>query len=78
MSKDGKVLAAEAGGPEATVNVVKKIVEGLGGGEKKEEVEKVEEKVEEEKPAEENGEKKDEGADAPNGDAKVEEEKKDE
>ncbi|KAK3325779.1 thioredoxin-like protein [Apodospora peruviana] len=31
VSKAGKVLAAEPGGPDATVNVVKKIVDNLGG-----------------------------------------------
>lgn len=33
MKKDGEVLAAEAGGPAATVDVVKAVVEKLGGAE---------------------------------------------
>lgn len=31
VDKSGKVLAAEAGGPQATVDVVKAVVEQLGG-----------------------------------------------
>ena len=31
VDKSGKVLAAEAGGPQATVDVVKAVVEKLGG-----------------------------------------------
>ncbi|KAL1628020.1 thioredoxin peroxidase dot5 [Neofusicoccum ribis] len=34
VDKAGKVLAAEAGGPDATVEVVKKLVEGKGGADK--------------------------------------------
>lgn len=37
VDKEGKVLAVEAGGPAATVEVVKKLVESTGGeGEEKE------------------------------------------
>jgi peroxiredoxin Q/BCP len=31
VDKEGKVLAVEAGGPAATVEVVKKLVESMGG-----------------------------------------------
>jgi peroxiredoxin Q/BCP len=34
VDKEGKVLAVEAGGPAATVEVVKKLVESQGGDEK--------------------------------------------
>ena len=51
VDKEGKVLAVEAGGPAATVEVVKKLVESMGGDKK--EVEKIEEKeAENEKAAE--------------------------
>ncbi|KAK3358899.1 merozoite capping protein-1 [Lasiosphaeria hispida] len=82
VDKAGKVLAAEAGGPEGTVSVVKKIVSELEeAGE--EPLEKVEEKPAAEKPAEKAEEDEADVAeeDAPNGDAKAEEkdgEKKDE
>ena len=33
VDKEGKVLAVEAGGPAATVEVVKKLVESTGGDE---------------------------------------------
>ncbi|KAI0151211.1 merozoite capping protein-1 [Pestalotiopsis sp. NC0098] len=49
VDKSGKVLLSEPGGPAATVNAVKALVEGGAGGEAKEEP--VAEKVEEEKPA---------------------------
>lgn len=45
------MLAVEAGGPAATVEVVKKLVEGMGGDEKDGDGEKAEEK-EDEKAAE--------------------------
>ncbi|KAF1990956.1 AhpC-TSA-domain-containing protein [Aulographum hederae CBS 113979] len=32
IGKDGKVLAAEAGGPQATVDIVKGVVDGMAGG----------------------------------------------
>ena len=48
VDKEGKVLAVEAGGPAATVEVVKKLVDSMGGdGEKVDENE-----VEDEKAAE--------------------------
>lgn len=50
VDKEGKVLAVEAGGPAATVEVVKKLVDSMGGdgdGEKAEAKE-----VEDEKAAE--------------------------
>ena len=48
VDKEGKVLAVEAGGPAATVEVVKKLVDIMGG-----DGEKVDEKeVEDEKAAE--------------------------
>jgi peroxiredoxin Q/BCP len=31
VDKEGKVLAAEPGGPEPTVNVVRKLVASMGG-----------------------------------------------
>lgn len=37
VDKEGKVLAVEAGGPAATVEVVKKLVDSTGAGEKAEE-----------------------------------------
>jgi len=40
VDKEGKVLAVEAGGPAATVEVVKKLVESDGGDEKEAEDEK--------------------------------------
>ena len=53
VDKEGKVLAVEAGGPAATVEVVKKLVEGMGGDEKDGDGEKTEEKeAEDEKAAE--------------------------
>ena len=46
VTKDGEVLAAEPGGPAATVEVVKGLVEKLGGAGKKKELDKVEERAE--------------------------------
>jgi peroxiredoxin Q/BCP len=43
VDKEGKVLAAEAGGPAATVEVVKGLVESMGGNEKDDGLEKAEE-----------------------------------
>lgn len=40
VDKEGKVLAVEAGGPAATVEVVKKLVDSTGGDEKEAEDEK--------------------------------------
>ncbi|KAH7030463.1 thioredoxin-like protein [Macrophomina phaseolina] len=57
VDKAGKVLAAEPGGPDATVEVVKKIVAEKGG-----DVEKVEEAGEKEKQADKEAEKVDGGA----------------
>lgn len=31
MDKSGKVLVSEAGGPKETVELVRKVVEGMGG-----------------------------------------------
>nr|OQO21227.1 hypothetical protein B0A51_09310 [Rachicladosporium sp. CCFEE 5018] len=45
VDKEGKVLAAEAGGPAATVEVVKKLVKTLGGDAGAEGVKKAEEKA---------------------------------
>lgn len=42
VDKEGKVLAVEAGGPAATVEVVKKLVDSMGGEEKVGDVEKAE------------------------------------
>ena len=42
VDKEGNVLAVEAGGPAATVEVVKKLVENMGGDEKDEGLEKAE------------------------------------
>ncbi|KAK0720889.1 thioredoxin-like protein [Lasiosphaeris hirsuta] len=86
VDKAGKVLAAEAGGPEATVSVVKKLVAELEEGGAGEPLEQVDEKPAAEEAAEEAAEKVEEDVaekekDAPNGDAKAEEkdgEKKDE
>ncbi|KAK4224429.1 peroxiredoxin DOT5 [Podospora fimiseda] len=76
VDKSGKVLAAGAGSPEGTVNVVKGIVESLGAGEG--DVEKVEEKVEEKvKEGEEKAEKVEEAEEA-NGKTNVEEKKEEE
>lgn len=47
VDKSGKVLAAEAGGPQGTLDVVKEIVAGWGGVDEKEEPKKEEEKTEE-------------------------------
>lgn len=56
VKKDGEVLAAEAGGPAATVEVVKKIVEKIGGFDKGEEgLEKAEERADEAEKKEEKG-----------------------
>lgn len=53
VDKEGKVLAVEAGGPAATVEVVKKLVDSMGGDEKDGDGEKAEAKeVEDEKAAE--------------------------
>jgi peroxiredoxin Q/BCP len=43
VDKEGKVLAVEAGGPAATVEVVKGIVESMGGDAEDEGLEKAEE-----------------------------------
>jgi peroxiredoxin Q/BCP len=43
VDKEGKVLAVEAGGPAATVEVVKSIVESVGGDAEDEGLEKAEE-----------------------------------
>lgn len=51
VDKEGKVLAVEAGGPAATVEVVKKLVEGMGGDEKDVDGEKAEEKEDEDEKA---------------------------
>lgn len=59
VSKEGKVLAAQAGGPEVTLRVVEEVVEGLKGGEG-EEKEVVKEEREGEKKEREEGEGKDE------------------
>jgi thioredoxin-dependent peroxiredoxin len=48
VDKSGKVLAAEPGGPQATVDVVKKIVEELGGSAADAGIEKAEERAKEE------------------------------
>ena len=42
VDKEGKVLAVEAGGPAATVEVVKGLVESMGGDEKDGDLEKAE------------------------------------
>jgi peroxiredoxin Q/BCP len=86
VDKAGKVLAAEPGSPEGTVNVVKELVKSLSGSEAA--AEKVEEKVEEakgveqtrEQEAAEKGEEKPAETTAPapaptNGEEKVEEKK---
>lgn len=86
VDKSGKVLAAQAGGPEATVNVVKEIVEGLSGGgaaaEKAEEAVDAAKEAEEEKEkeAEEKGEEKpaDVAPEGANGESKDEEDKAEE
>lgn len=53
VDKEGKVLAVEAGGPAATVEVVKKLVDSMGGDEKDGDGGKTEAKeVEDEKAAE--------------------------
>lgn len=48
VDKNGKVLAAEAGGPAATVEVVKAVVGKMGGDEGDEGVKKAEERAEKE------------------------------
>ncbi|KAJ9658110.1 thioredoxin peroxidase dot5 [Coniosporium apollinis] len=48
VAKDGKVLAAEGGGPAATVEVVKKVVEDMGGSKADEGIKKAEERAKEE------------------------------
>lgn len=45
VDKNGKVLVAEAGGPDATVDAVKKLVASLAGGSEAKDVEKAEDKV---------------------------------
>ncbi|KAK4158550.1 peroxiredoxin DOT5 [Chaetomidium leptoderma] len=61
VDKEGKVLAAQPGGPEGTVTVVREVVEGLAGeGEGEKKVEKVEEAVMEEAEGEEEKEEKSE------------------
>lgn len=62
IEKSGKVLAAEPGGPEATVNIVKKLVEGFASRKEADKVPspaKVEEAAKEEEKA--NGVDKTEG-----------------
>ena len=52
VDKEGKVLAVEAGGPAATVEVAKKLVASMGGDNNAGDVDKAEEeKVEDEKAA---------------------------
>jgi len=76
VAKDGKVLAAKPGGPEATVEVVKALVEELGGeGEEVKEGEKEEEKAEK---AEEKAEEKEDEKEGVNGEGKEEKEEKEE
>lgn len=71
VDKEGKVLAAQGGGPEKTVDVVREVVEGLKGGDGPEEGGEVKlggeaagedgaEKVEAGDKAEEEGETKEE------------------
>lgn len=67
VDKSGKVLAAQPGSPEGTLNVVKKLVEELGGDDD-ENAEEVEEKEEPAKEEAKDEEKKDEEA-KPNGEA---------
>ncbi len=45
VDKDGKVLAAEPGGPAATLDVVKALVEKMGGDSKDSGIEKAEGRV---------------------------------
>lgn len=45
VNKDGKILAVEAGGPAATVEVVKGVVKAEGGGEVDQALEKAEERA---------------------------------
>ena len=52
VDKSGKVLAAEAGGPAATLDVVKAVVEKLGGDSGDKGIEKAEDKVENKRVAE--------------------------
>ncbi|KAL2192069.1 AhpC-TSA-domain-containing protein, partial [Thermothelomyces heterothallicus CBS 203.75] len=72
VDKAGKVLALQPGGPEATVAVVKKLVEELPSGsasapaEQKVEAEQVEEKKEEKEDKKKKEEKEEEGAGAEN------------
>ncbi|KAB2574870.1 putative disrupter of telomere silencing protein [Lasiodiplodia theobromae] len=63
VDKSGKVLAAEAGGPDATVEVVKKIVAGKSGGDNAKADEK-EKQAEDKKQAETAGEVADAAAEA--------------
>ena len=60
VDKKGKVLAAQAGGPEVTLRVVEEVVKGLKGGEGEEKGEVVKEEGEGEKKEREEGEGKDE------------------
>ncbi|KAK0671837.1 AhpC-TSA-domain-containing protein [Cercophora samala] len=79
VDKSGKVLAAQAGSPEGTVNVVREIVAGLGeenGEEKKEEEE--EKKTEEEKVVEEEKKEEEKKEEEKKEEEKKEEEKKEE
>lgn len=46
IDKSGKVLAAEPGGPAATLEAVKAVIEKLGGSSDEKGIEKAEEKVE--------------------------------
>ena len=46
VNKSGKVLAAEAGGPQATVDVIKAVVEKMGGDGAAAGIEKAEERAE--------------------------------
>ena len=46
VDKSGKVLAVEAGGPQATVDVVKAVVKEMGGNPESEGIEKAAERAE--------------------------------
>ncbi len=73
VDKQGKVLASQAGGPEATVGVVQALVEGglgaAGGAEGEEVKEKVEEEVKEAKAANGEGKKSEEEEEEAKGEA---------
>ncbi|KAH6627148.1 putative disrupter of telomere silencing protein Dot5 [Chaetomium sp. MPI-SDFR-AT-0129] len=76
VDKSGKVLAAQAGGPDATVDVVRELVEGLGGAAANEEEKKGEEAKVDEAGKETNGDAVEEKKEETNGEAA--EEKKEE